>query len=64
MLQRTKPYNANGRNQTEDEARAKDWDVLHLLQLYNIPFENLRADRKAKHVIVERVLRELREVQE
>lgn len=53
FLERTKPYHAVGRSQTEEEARALDGQILDVLQTYNIPFVRIAADRDAKYKIYE-----------
>lgn len=39
LLKRFKPYNANGRNQSEEEAKALSEKVYKLLKDNNIPYE-------------------------
>lgn len=53
FLERTKPYHAVGRSQTEEEARALDGQILDVLHTYDIPYTRIAADRDAKHKIYE-----------
>jgi hypothetical protein len=59
FLQRTKAYNPKGRNQNAEEAKTVDFQSLLFLIDSGIPYTPLKADREAKHAIVERVLKEL-----
>lgn len=42
LIERTKPYNPKGRNQTLDEAKQKDFEILQLLSRYKVPFKRIR----------------------
>lgn len=48
FLQREKPYHKIGRNQTEEEAREKDAEILELLYKYNYPYHTIPANQDAK----------------
>lgn len=48
FLQRQKPYHKIGRNQTEEEAREKDSEILELLYKYNYPYHTIPANQDAK----------------
>jgi hypothetical protein len=41
------PYNPEGRQQTEEEAERKDKEILDLLDRNYIPYEEVRASKKA-----------------
>jgi hypothetical protein len=65
MLERVKPYNPKGRRQSEESARAVDlqiWDYFAADSKREGALIHLQAGREAKHVIVERVLKELQKV--
>ena len=42
FIERTKPYNGKGRNQSEDDAKKLDSIVLETLQRHNVPFITVR----------------------
>jgi nicotinamide riboside kinase len=52
MLTRTKPYNPNGRHQTEGEAIEKDSQIAQMLCELYIPFKVVPADRNAAAAII------------
>ena len=51
VIERVKPYNPIGRNQTADEAKKIDSDILHILELYDIPFLSVPGDKQAPETI-------------
>lgn len=56
FLKRVKPYNPNGRNQTESEARDIDFKILDLLDNEEIPYETFPGDLDGKDGIVKKIL--------
>lgn len=56
FLKRTKKYNPNGRNQTEDEAKEADANIRTLLDTYKIPYSVIQGDRNAPKRIMEIIL--------
>jgi len=47
FLHRTKPYNPNGRMQTEQEAKEYDVHIKQLLNIHNIPMIDIVSDQFA-----------------
>jgi adenylate kinase family enzyme len=45
LLKRTKPYNPKGRNQTLEEAKQKDVEILRLLSWTKEPFKRVSDDQ-------------------
>ena len=58
FLKREKPYHKVGRNQTEEEARQKDEEILSLLNLYKYPYTVISADQNAKNDIFELIMKD------
>lgn len=44
FLKRVKPYNPNGRNQTEDESKGIDKDIMNMLNEQNVPYQTFTGD--------------------
>ena len=59
FLERIKAYNPAGRNQTEDEARQIDRDLLNLLEKYQVDYETVAANRAAPDQIARLVIERL-----
>jgi hypothetical protein len=57
FLERTKPYNPKGRNQTLEEAKQKDLDILRILSATKTPFK--RGDTDDVTPMVERIVEAL-----
>lgn len=57
LLIRKKEYNPNGRNQTEDEAKAIDMRIADFLLDNQIPFETANGDNTGKEKILPKVMR-------
>lgn len=55
FLNRRKPYNPNGRTQTEDEAQGKDAEILELLFDLGMDYHSIDADIHAPWKIFELV---------
>lgn len=53
FIKRVKPFNPNGRNQTEEEARAIDEAILETLAKHNIPYRSVNGDQWAAYYISE-----------
>ena len=51
FIDRVKKYNPNGRNQTEDEARAIDNNIKNFLRENNLKFWNVIGNQKAPEAI-------------
>ena len=56
FINRVKPYNHIGRNETSEEAISKDKDIINLLDKYNIMFDTIDGDEDAAVVIANKVL--------
>lgn len=56
FLKRCKPYNPNGRNQTEEEANEIDRNILDFLMNNNIAFETFVGDDLAKNKIASKIM--------
>jgi len=56
FLVRDKKYNPNGRNQTEDEAKAIDKMIMDYLNVNNIPFHTVLANKDAPATILETII--------
>lgn len=61
VLNRVKPYNTNGRNQTEAEANGIDEVVRCMLKNYKIPFSVVNGDLEGYDTIFGMVMSELAE---
>lgn len=59
MLERVKPYNPNGRNETEEEARSFDTKFKEYLNGYGVSYTTVPADEHAAEVIGETILKML-----
>jgi hypothetical protein len=62
-LTRIKEYNPSGRNQTEEEAKVKDKEVLQLIHKYGIEHTTRESSRTTINEIVKDVLERLKENQ-
>lgn len=56
FINRVKPYNPSGRNQTAEEAIAKDKDIYKLLNKYSIDYTYVDGDEDAAADIAKHVL--------
>lgn len=56
FLERVKPYNPNGRNQNEEEAKNIDKKILSFLINRGIAFETVSGNSEAKTYIVEKII--------
>ena len=56
FLERTKPYNPNGRNQSEMESREIDNIIKNMLDQQGVHYEIMSGDQSGYDRIVERVL--------
>lgn len=57
LLTRTKKYNPNGRNETEDEAKEVDDSVRSILEDYNMPWVEVPGNFEGINLIVKRILK-------
>lgn len=55
FLERTKLYNPIGRNQSEEQARQIDENILKLLEVSNIKFDRILGDISAPSTILEKL---------
>lgn len=55
-INRVKPYNPKGRNQTEEESDSMKDSVIAMLNKYNIPYINVNGDDDGYKSIVDKVL--------
>lgn len=60
FVERVKEYNPNGRNQTEDEARALDTQIKNTLLERNIPFKTIQGNPCGKAEILSDILKHLK----
>lgn len=58
FINRTKEYQAYGRNESEYEAIKKDEEIIEMLGDLNIPFEEIPGDRNAPNAIIRSILLE------
>lgn len=59
LLDRDRQYSPNGRNQTEEEAKALDRRIEDTLRAYNVPFDRVRANDIGAIYVKERILERL-----
>lgn len=59
LLMRTKPYNPNGRNQTEDESKQIDGQIKDMLDAQAVPYVTYTGDQKGYDNVVDLVARYL-----
>ncbi len=52
FIERTKKYQAYGRSQTEDEAKGKDMEIIHLLARHGANFKRVKGNKKAPSLIM------------
>lgn len=60
LLKRVKPYNPNGRLQTEEESNALEFPLIGNLDFWNIPYVIHKGDIKDYNDIVNEILEYLR----
>lgn len=53
---RKAPYNPKGRNQTEEEARDKDMEVMDMLTRLNIPYQRVNGERTMVPIIANDIM--------
>lgn len=56
MLTRVKPYNPNGRNQTETEARVIDDDIRNMLREYGMSYIEVTGDKEGYDKVYKMIL--------
>lgn len=59
VINRVKPYNPKGRNQTEEESKGKHFQILSLLESYRVPFTEVNGDKSGVDTIVSEVLKKI-----
>lgn len=59
FLERVKPYNPNGRNQTEDESKKIDKSIMAMLEEQHVPFTVVRGDQAGYDQVFDLVMQEL-----
>ena len=60
LLKRVKPYNPNGRLQTEEESNALEFPLIGNLDFWNIPYIIRKGDIKDYNDIANEILEYLR----
>lgn len=58
FINRTKVYNPNGRNQTEDEAHQADKGIMGIMDKYGIEYDIIDGDKDAPMRILSRLMAE------
>jgi tRNA uridine 5-carbamoylmethylation protein Kti12 len=56
FIEREKKYNPIGRNQTEEEARQIDENILKMLKEYKVPFLRIKGDHTAVQAIYDQYM--------
>ena len=56
FIERDKPYNTNGRMQTEEEAKEKDEQLLELMKKYDVPYSTIKGNKDGYDLIVNELL--------
>lgn len=56
FLKRVKPYNPNGRFQTEEEADRIGCDIQSMLEYYDIDYDDVNGDYEGYHQIAQEVI--------
>lgn len=62
-LQRIKEYNPSGRNQTEEQAKEKDKEILHLINECGVDYKTKLSSKDTINDIVQDILNKLKEDQ-
>lgn len=53
FINRVKPYNPVGRNQTEEEAKYKDFEIITMLDTYGYDYITVNGDRDAASILAD-----------
>ena len=56
FLERDKPYNPNGRMQTEEEAKKKDAQLLELMKKYDVPYTTIQGNKEGYDSVVDELV--------
>lgn len=59
LIKRVKPYNPNGRNQTEDEAKEIQSELILNLFNFEIPFTEISGDKEGYDMAVDIILKKM-----
>lgn len=59
FLERNKPYNPNGRNETEEQSNEIAKELKEILDVNNIPYINIAGVESASDLIVEEILKRI-----
>ena len=59
LLTRDKPYNPNGRNQTEEESNAFFSEIHCMLNNYDIDFSMYKGNKLSADIIIEKICKKL-----
>lgn len=59
VIHRVKPYNPNGRYQTEEQAKNDDTTMHKILIEHNIPFKVVTGDISGAKIVVKDIMKEL-----
>jgi hypothetical protein len=62
VIERARPYQAIGRNQTEDEAKQIDVNITKMLNDFNIPFKTVRGEGDVAKLIFDDIMKSKKEV--
>ena len=60
-INRVKPYNPKGRNQTEEESDAIGPQILELYKTLGIPFEQVNGDDEGYQSIIDKIVNFIKE---
>lgn len=59
FLERVKPYNPNGRNQTEEESKEIDKTIRKMLDDQGVPYAVMRGEQSGYERVFEHIMQEL-----
>lgn len=64
LIKRVKPYNSNGRFQTEEESNSLSEPIYNLLEQYDIPYHEINGDIHGYQKIIDMIMSKISEKQE
>lgn len=59
FINRTKPYNPNGRNHTEEESKTIDDRIKKFLNVHQIPYHEITSNEDSVEILLSQVLNKL-----
>ncbi len=62
FINRTKPYNPKGRNQTAEESDALSLEIKELYQRLNIPYTEITGDEEGYQKAIEQILERIKNI--